>query len=129
MFGFADRLGFRAIIYKCVEGQVKDRIVTAIDAAELALEGWSLSPAKAHPEEAMRDNSEYVQQCDMINTDRMRMINLPMISEKEALKETAERWLGLKLNPKHNLRSMKQRMVTTAKSMGVWEGENATICE
>ena len=88
MFGFADRLGFRAIIYKCVEGKVTDRIVTAIDAAELALEGWSLSPAKAHPEEAMRDNMEYVQQCDMINTDRMRMINLPMITQKEALRET-----------------------------------------
>ena len=129
MFGFADRLGFRAIVYKNIDGKVKDRIVTAIDAATLAVDGWCLSPAKAHPEEAMQNNMEYVQQCDMINTDRMRMINLPMISEKEALRETAHRWLGLELNPKHNLRSMKQRMMRTAKAKGVWEGENATVCE
>ncbi len=121
MIGLKNRNGFRAIVYKCVDGKVEDCVVSAEDATSLALEGWHLSPSRAHPEEAMRDNNAFILQTDMINTDRMRMINLPMISNKESLEETAKRWLGIRLNRKHNLRSMKQRMIKSAMSQGIWE--------
>lgn len=122
MIGLKNRKGYRAIVYKNFERSgVESRIVSAEDAPELAVDGWHLSPSKAHPDEEMRENAAFIEQSDMIATDRMRMINLPMIKDKDALKETASRWLGIKLNPKHKLRSMKERMITHAKSMGVWE--------
>ena len=33
----------------------------------------------------------------------------------------AKRWLGIQLNPKHKVRSMKQRMVKRAMALGIWE--------
>lgn len=121
MFGFKDRTGFKAIVYKNVDGVVVDRVVEAEEAVDLAVDGWSMSPASAHPDEDIRNNEAFIEQAGMIGTDRMRMLNLPMIKDKEVLQETAKRWLGIKLNPKHNVRSMKERMIACAKREGVWE--------
>ncbi len=121
MFGLKDRFGYRVIVYKNIDGEVFDRVVTQEEAVDLSVDGWSLSPSQAHPDPAMRENKEYREQVDMIGTDRMRMLNLPAIKDKEVLTEVSKRWLGIKLNPKHNVRSMKERMVKTAMKLGVWE--------
>jgi len=121
MFGAKDRTEYRALIYKNIDGEAFSRVVTREEAVDLEFEGWDLSPASAHPDPAMRANPEYRELVDMVGTDRIRMLNLPAIKKKEILSETAKRWLGIRLNPKHNLRSMKKRMVQRAMSLGVWE--------
>jgi len=121
MLGFKDRVGYRSIVYKYVDGEVTDKVVHADEVVDAKLKGWHLSPSQAHPDPDYCDNPCFVDISDQINVDRVRMLNLPMIKNKDALVETSERWLDIKINRKHKLKDIKKRMVKTAMKLGVWE--------
>jgi len=113
--------GYKTWIYNRIDGEMVSKIVGAKEAEELFEAGWRMSPAEFTEDKSLKDSPEFQAITDDMAVIMNTLINIDKIDDKRTLVDFAKNFLKMKVPPRINIDTLRDRINKEAQLKGLFE--------